>query len=444
MNPQRRSFKLRGRLEMLALFGGSALLVIAGIAVALQFVKPAPPRQISMATGHPEGAYYQYAKRYQAILARNGIELELIETQGSVDNLALMLQPERDVDLALIQGGIASKAQSAELSGLGSLFYEPVWMLIRAGSRPIPLNQLQGARIGIGPEDSGTRFLVQRILAANGIDTGNADLVVEGTETSGQRLANGDLDLMFVVGSPDSPLLLKLVADQQIELQNLGRAGAYARRYDWLTILKLPEGTLDLKRNVPAEDLQMIAATANLVARENFHPALVALVLSAAAEVHSGQHLLSGADSFPTSANSDFPLNSDAARFYKSGPPLLQRWLPFWVANWIDRIKIMLVPLLALLLPLSKVLPPAYRWRIRGRILHWYKDLKSIDLELDAAQLDARRLHKLHAAINMIEKDVAQVDVPLGYSDQLYQLRLHIALLQNKLERLTQAPEGTA
>jgi TRAP transporter TAXI family solute receptor len=443
MKPQRRSLNLRGRLEMLALFGGSTLLVIAGFAVALHFVKPAPPRQISIATGDPDGAYYHYAKRYQAILARNGIELELVATQGSVDNLKLMLQPEGEVDLALIQGGVVDKAQSAKLSGLGSLFYEPVWLLARVGSEARPLNQLQGARIGIGANDSGTQFLAQRILAANGIDADNADLVVESAEISGQRLANGDLDLMFVVGAPDSPLLLKLIADQQIQLQDLGRAGAYARRYDWLTMLDLPEGTLDLKRNLPSEDLHMIAATANLVAHKDFHPALIALVLSAAAEVHGGQPLLADAARFPTSANSDFPLNTDAARFYKSGPPLLQRWLPFWIANWIDRIKVMALPLLALLLPFSKVVPPAYRWRIRMRILRWYKALKSIDLELEAEPFDARRLRQLHAAINRIEHDVAQVDVPLSYSDQLYQLRLHIALLQSKLERLTQAPEGT-
>jgi TRAP-type uncharacterized transport system substrate-binding protein len=442
MNPQRGSLKLRGRLETLLLFGSSALLAIAGIAIAFQFVKPAPPRQISIATGTPDGAYYQYAKRYREILARSGIQLKLIETQGSVDNLELMLEPESEVDLALIQGGVATKAQSAGLSGLGSLFFEPVWMLARAGSAPRPLNSVQGARVGVGPEDSGTRFLTQRILAANGIDADNADLVVESAETSGQRLANGDLDLMFVVGSPDSPLLLKLVADRQIELQSLERAGAYARRYDWLTMLELPEGAIDLRRNVPSKDLQMIAATANLVASDDFHPALITLVLSAAAEVHGGQQLLAGADSFPTAANSDFPLNRDASRFYKRGPPFLQRWLPFWVANWIDRIKVMLVPLLALVLPLLKVLPPAYRWRIRRRILRWYKDLKSIDLELDAEPLDARRLHRMRSAIDSIERDVAHVDVPLGYADQLYQLRLHIELLQNKLDRLTQSSEG--
>lgn len=442
MNPQRRSFKLRGRLEMLALFGGSALLVIAGITVAAQFIKPAPPRQISMATGAQDGAYYHYGKRYQAILAREGIDLELIQTQGSVDNLELMLQPDSRVDLALIQGGVADQAQSAKLSGLGSLFYEPVWLLTRTGTTSRPLNQLQGARIGVGPQDSGTRSLVLRLLAANGIDENNASLVAEDAETSAQRLANGDLDLMFVVGAPDSPLLMKLVADRQIELQDLERAGAYARRFDWLTMLELPEGTLDLQRNLPAQDLQLIAASANLVADDDFHPALVALVLSAAAEVHGDQQLLGGAQRFPTAANSDFPLNSDAARYYKNGPPLLQRWLPFWVANWIDRIKVMLVPLLALLLPLSKMLPPAYRWRIRQRILRWYKDLKKIDLELEARPLDDKRLRRIRRAVSSMESDVAHVDVPLGYADQLYQLRIHIALLANKLERLTQAPEG--
>jgi hypothetical protein len=209
-------------------------------------------------------------------------------------------------------------------------------------------------------------------------------------------------------------------------------------------MLDLPEGTLNLELNVPPYDLELIAATANLVARPDFHPALIALLLSAATEVHGKSSLLSRTAHFPTGAFSDFPLNADAQRFYKNGPPFLQRWLPFWVANWIDRIKVMLVPLLALLLPLSKVLPPAYRWRIRQRILRWYKALRRIDIELEAEQPDAKRLDRLSASLNEIERDVAQVEVPLGYTDQLYELRLHIALLARKLERLNGPRAGIA
>ena len=441
MTTQSRRFRLRGRLEMFALFGGSLVLAIAGLLFAWQFVQPAPPSTIRMATGDPDGAYYRYAKRYKALLAKSGITLELVETAGSVDNLARLLDENGAIDIALIQGGVATDSQQSELSGLGSMFYEPVWLLARAGKALRPLYKLEGARIGIGPQESGTRFLAERLLQANGISSANADLVVEDIEISGQRLANGDLDLMFVVGSADSPILRQLIRDDQIELRDFGRAAAYPRRYDWLTMLQLPEGTLNLKLNVPARDLNLIASTANLVARPDFHPALIALILGAASEVHGKQSLLSTTARFPTASLSGFPLNSDAARFYKNGPPFLQRWLPFWVANWVDRIKVMLVPLLALLLPLSKVLPPAYRWRIRRRILRWYKELRRIDLELETEQLTAKRLERLGASIKAIESDVSLVEVPLSHTDQLYELRLHIALLARKLERIT-APPG--
>jgi TRAP-type uncharacterized transport system substrate-binding protein len=444
MTKQRRRSRLRGRLEVFALFGGSLLLATAGLLLAWQFVQPAPPNSIRMATGDPDGAYYRYAKRYQAILARDGVKLELIETQGSVENLTELSRVDGNVDIALIQGGVATDGQRAELSGLGSMFYEPVWLLTRAGLPPRALNTLQGSRIGIGPQESGTRLLSERLLAANGINDTNADLVTEDIDISGQRLANGDLDLMFVVGGSDSPQLRELIRDEQIELQNLDRAAAYPRHYGWLTMLHLPEGTLNLKLNIPPQDLDLIAATANLVARPDFHPALIALLLGAATEVHGKSSLLSKTTHFPTSAFSDFPLSADAQRFYKNGPPFLQRWLPFWVANWVDRIKVMLVPLLALMLPLSKLLPPVYRWRVRQRILRWYKELRRIDLELETEQPDAKRLDRLRAAITEIERDVAQVEVPLGYTDQLYELRSHIALLERKLERLTEPRDGIA
>ncbi|MGB5834936.1 MAG: TAXI family TRAP transporter solute-binding subunit [Thiohalocapsa sp.] len=436
MSPTPKSAKVRGRLEILALFGGSALFAIAGIVVALQFVQPAPPSHIRIATGNADGAYYRYAERYRAILARNGIELDLVETAGSVDNLKRLLTEDNPVQLALVQGGVASEAQREQLAGLGSLFYEPLWLLVSSGTDARTLNTLAGARIAIGPADSGTRALAERLLAANGIDDANADLVSEDTETSALRLANGELDLVFVVGATDLPLLRELALADRIGLADLPRAAAYARRDRSLTALDLPQGALDLQHDLPATDLNLIAATANLVARQDLHPALINLIIAAAREVHGKGGLLAAPGTFPTPLHSDFLLNADAKRFYKSGPPLLQRWLPFWVATWIDRTKVMLVPLVALLIPLSKVLPPAYRWRIRRRILRWYKELRTIDMELETSELGAERLAQLRRDLDHIETDAAQVEVPLGYSDQLYELRSHIALVQRKLGSL--------
>lgn len=431
-----RPSKTRGRLELLVLFGGSALLAIAGIVVALQFVQPAPPSTIHIAAGSSDGAYFRYAQQYRAILARSDIDLVVLETAGSVDNLNRLLDADDPVELALVQGGIANAEQKEQLSGLGSLFYEPLWLLAPAGTPPRPLNTLAGARIGIGAEDSGTRFLAQRILDANGIDDTNATLISDDLETAASAITDDRLDLMFAVGSADSPLLRRLAGQDAIVLQDLPRAAAYARRDRSLTVLDLPEGTLDLVRNVPDADLRLVAATANLVAHPDLHPALVDLLIGAAAEVHGAGSLFAEPGRFPTPQHSDFPLSADAERHYEHGPPFLQRYLPFWAATWIDRTKVMLVPLLALLLPLVKTLPPVYRWRIRRRILRWYVQLRRIDLAIETGDLNPTRLAELKEELQDIESDAARVDVPLSYSNELYNLRLHIQLLEQKLERL--------
>lgn len=471
-DPPMKISKTRSRLEMLTLFGGSALLLLAGILVALQFVQPAPPSLIRIATGSDEGAYSFYAEQYRRLLAEHGIRLEIVETAGSVENLErLLASSEPDaadserIDLAFIQGGIATAEQKARLSGLGSMSYEPLWLLARAPTdgdrstrvppakteldegtmlrmliepdRTPQLNQLAGARIGIGAEDSGTRSLALHLLRANGISEDDGTLVTQGLEDSIEALTNGDLDLVFVVGATDSPRLRALTQQDDILLQDLPRAAAYAQRDRFLTVLKLPRGTLDPAADVPATDLDLVATTANLVATPDIHPALVDLLLAAAAEVHGQGSLFAAPGTFPTAEHSDFPLNTDAERHYKYGPPLLQRFLPFWLATWVDRTKVMLLPLVVLLIPLVKTLPPAYRWRVRRRILRWYKDLRRIDLELlETPPPSQRRLTELAREIETIESDAARVDVPLSYSDALYHLRLHIALLTDKIERL--------
>lgn len=432
-SPKRRN---PGRLEAFGLFGGSALLVIAGIVLALQFVKPAPPNKISIAAGNKDGAYFSYATGYAEVLAKHGIELTVLETNGSVDNLDLLSSDTEPVDLALVQGGVATDDQRSQLTGLGSMFYEPFWLLVPTNVGVPPLNQVAGMRIGIGPENSGTRFLALRLLEANGIDSDNAHLESDDLEHSAEHLSHGQIDLLFTVGSADSPLLRRLVADGKIHVQDLPRAAAYARRFRSLTALELPAGALDLEHNIPAEDLSLVAATANLVAQADIHPALVDLLIEAAIEVHGDGGLFAEPGTFPTPLHGDFPLNADAKRHYKNGPPFLQRFLPFWAATWIDRTKVMLLPLVALLLPLIKILPPVYRWRVRRRIYRWYVQLRLIDLEIETSVTTQTKVQALGKRLAEIESEAAQLDIPLSYSDQLYNLRLHIRLLAQKLEQV--------
>jgi hypothetical protein len=301
------------------------------------------------------------------------------------------------------------------------------------------LSRLHGERIGIGPPDSGTRFLAVRMLARSGVNADNADLVSSDMTSAAAQLRAGALDLMFLVGASDGPLLRELIGDPGFRVRGLPNAVAYARLDRSLTALTLPAGVLDLARGVPRQDLPMVAATANLVAQADLHPALVDLLLEAAVEVHGAGGIFADPGTFPSPRHSDFPLSSDAVRHYKNGPPFLQRYLPFWVATWIDRTKVMIVPLLALLLPLIKVLPPVYAWRVRRRIIRWYVALRRLDLELETGPRDPDRLTELGERLKQIESEVAQVDVPLSYADQLYNLRLHIQALEHRLARLASA-----
>lgn len=426
----------QGRAESIGLFAGAALLVIAGTVLAWQFVQPAPPSRITIATGAQSGAYYGYARQYKAILAQSGITLDILETNGSVENLALLTGEDARAQVALVQGGVADKGQREQLSGLGSLFYEPVWMLGPKDKPGVPLNARAGERIGIGPQDSGTRFVALKMLGANGIDGGNAQLVGADMDASAAELAAGDLDLLFAIGAAESPLLKHLALEGEARVLDLPRAAAYARRDPALVELTLPEGTLELARNIPDRDIQLVAVTANLVAGPDLHPALVGLLLRAATQVHGKGSLFAKPGTFPSPQHTDFPLTPDAARYYKNGPPFLQRYLPFWAANLIDRLKVMLLPLIGLLIPLVKIMPPVYRWRVRGRIVRWYRELRRIDLELEISSADPVALQDLSQRLAEIESDAARVEVPLSYSDQLYNLRLHMRLIGEKLERL--------
>jgi TRAP-type uncharacterized transport system substrate-binding protein len=430
--PRRRG----GRWTGAGLFSASTLLVIAGFLVAWQFVQPAPPRTLSIATGSRDGAYYGFAEQYRAILARSGIELRVIETGGSVENLERLLDPTDPVDLGFVQGGVASESQRRQLSGLGSLFYEPLWLIGPAGAANVPLNALAGARIAVGPEASGTRFLALHLLAANGIGADNATLISEGLSDSITGLREGRLDLVFTVAAPEAPALERLAETGSGRLLDLPRAAAYTRRDRALTALTLPMGTLDLVRNTPDQDLSLLAATANLVARPSLHPALVGLLISTADRIHGGGGLFAPRGAFPSPRYSDFPLHPDAERHYEHGPPFLQRYLPFWAASWVDRLEVMLLPLIGLLLPLVKLLPPIYRWRIRRRIFRWYLQLRRVDLEMETTPMTRQTIDTLRKRVEEIESKAAVTELPLHYTDQLYHLRLHIQLLQRKLDRL--------
>jgi hypothetical protein len=340
-----------------------------------------------------------------------------------------------EVDLAFFQGGSGISTADDDITALGSLYYEPLWVFYRHPEVAHRLTDFQGKRLATGAAGSGTRELVRALLEANRIDSPADKLQAPGGKAAARALREDAADAAFFVASPRSPLIQELLRDKTIRLMSFTRAAAYTDLNHALAAVTLPEGVIDLQANIPPQDVALLASTANLIARDDFHPALVSLLLQAATRVHGGGGLFEKPGEFPNARHVDFPLNKDARRFYRHGPPFLQRYLPFWTANLVDRMMIMLVPLLTILVPLVKVMPPTYRWQVRRKIYRWYHELHAIDIQ-HPDQASAAELAELLQRLDVIEEEVRKVKVPLSYSDELYNLRLHIGMLRNRLRDL--------
>lgn len=411
----------------------SLVLTLLGFLLAYQFVAPAPPKGFKLGTGDAEGAYFLFANRYRDYLLHEGIEIEVKETAGSLDNLSLLVSEGDPLDAAFVQGGTRQQDQdNGLLSSLGSLYYEPLWVFYRGTEKVRRIPDLISKRLAVGVPGSGTQMLASRVLAVNGLDETDAELFTLGGKRAVDSLLAAEVDAIFLVASAKSPAVRRLLSAPGIHLMSFERANAYTSNLRFLTNVILPEGAIDLERNIPPEETILLAATANLVVRDDLHPALIDLLLQAAQSVHEEGGWFEQVGQFPAPDHLEFPLNADARRYYKYGPPFLQRFLPFWAASWVDRMKVMLLPLLALLIPLIKVTPPIYRWRMRSKVFRWYRELQEIDLGL-FHHAPAPEDH-YRKELDRIEHEVAKVDIPLSYADELFNLRLHIEMIRRRLE----------
>ncbi|MDH3319330.1 MAG: ABC transporter substrate-binding protein [Betaproteobacteria bacterium] len=414
---------------------GAVALVVVGLAfwVASRFVRPAPPDDFVIATGSESGAYHLYGKRYQELLAKDKIRVELAPSSGSVENLQ-RLTAESGAAVAFVQGGVGNPAEQHGLVTLAALYYEPLWIFYRGNQELSLLNQLAGKRLAIGPEGSGTRALALTVLGAAGAarDPG-ALLPLSGTDAT-DALVAAKVDAALFVAGPDAPVVQRLLRTPGVRLMSMAQADALSRRFAYLATVSLPQGVIDLATDVPPRDLTLVATTAYLVAREDFHPALVSVLLQAAQRVHRAGGVFQRNGEFPAARDGDFPLSEDAQRFFRSGPPFLQRYMPFWVANLLERLLVLLVPLIAVMIPVIRIFPGVYNWRVRLRVFRWYRQLRAVELE-SAENPSPERVAELLAQLDEIQDGVNRTRVPLTYSDYAYNLKLHIDLVRSRLRR---------
>lgn len=419
----------RNARAQIGVYGLGAAVFAGALWLTYQFVEPAPPGQLKLATGDPAGAYHRFGLSLQAAFAAEDITLELVPSQGSIDNLASL--EDGSVDAAFLQSGIASGDINSDIEGLASLYYEPVWLFSRANTSIKRLNELIGLRVATGTDGSGTRAVAQHLLTDSGLGNEVTSIALASSNAA-NALLEGDIDAAFFITSEESSAIERLLESSDIELANLDRAEAHARRNRWLINLTVPRGVLNLQTNQPPSNIQLLAVAATLATRSDLHPALAELLLQTAAEVARKDTLFSSASRFPSPDYVDFPISTVAERYYERGIPFLQRYLPFWAANLLDRLKLLALPFLALLIPLSRVLPPAYKWTVRKKVYRWYDDVMDIDLSARKTS-NPEHIRSCLTALEALESEVCSVEVPLSYANELFMLRQHIDLVKQRL-----------
>ena len=454
MMNKRMTQRLRNTLlsfrDLLATGGPFILLAIVLLGLAYWVLDPNPPSKVVLATGTEQGAYAEFGKRYAQILKTYGITVELRNTQGSGENLRLLRDAKSGVDIAFVQGGSGERMRQdanavapaeddddeAGLVSLGSLFYEPLWLFYRTESAQKLLkapaltsfSQLPGWRVNIGARGSGSPALMRKLIEANRIDLASLTIERKPQTPATMDLLAGESDALVFSSAPEALMVQMLLQTPGIALYDFTQADAYSRRFPFLTPVTLPRGVVDLAGDVPPRDVHLVAPTATLVARADTHPALLQLFMQAAQQVHGGAGWFQHKGDFPKAGGTEQPLAKEAQRFYANGTPVLQRYLPFWLANLVERMWPVLVTIIAILIPLSRTLPPLYQFRIRSRIFRWYAQLREVE-DAMGKQPNAELLEKL----GQIEKRVEHVTVPLSYADELYSLRSHIQLVRTRL-----------
>ena len=435
-----------GVYEGLRLWVAVVAIAVVGFAIAFHFVKPAPPHTLVLATGSASGAYHAYGLRFRDELAKSGITLELRPTAGSVENLALLAAGT--VDVAFVQGGTepqppAAKAGPGETApappdyaGIASLYYEPLWIFHRAELPVARLTDLAGHRVEIGPEGSGTRAVALALLKVNFVDAASATLGALPSAAAADALLDGQTDALFMVAGAQSETLRKLVEQEgrSIRLLDVTHYEAYARNFHFLSPLVLPEGALDLGHDLPDRDVHLLAPTAALVGRAGLHDAFPALFIEAARAIFSHGGVFEAEDEFPSPKRVGVPLSKAAQQYFRDGPSFLYRVLPFGVAAVVDRLKILLLPLITLLFPLFKLTPPLYRWRIRSKIYRWYKQIRHIDRRLTDVPAGADRAALL-GELEAVRREVEAVRVPASYMGEYYTLCGHLDWVLQRAKR---------
>ncbi|MBA4110810.1 MAG: C4-dicarboxylate ABC transporter substrate-binding protein [Leptothrix sp. (in: Bacteria)] len=436
--------------DMLASVGPVLFLALALLAAAYWWLDPQPPRSVVLATGPADSAYAEFGQRYAQALAKDGIRVQLLTTDGPAGNLDALRRGRADV--AFVRGGSADMDGEASkgIMSLGALFYEPLWLFYRpaaltsqggkaptkgkpaatADARMTSLSQLRGLRVNLDQRGSGVPALMDRLLQANNLMSNEIIASEMAPDAAAQALQEGRIDALVLMTAPESPVVQRLVQQPGILLAELPQADALARRFPFLQTVTLPRGMVDLARDLPPEDIGLLAATTALLTRDDTHPALRQLFAQAAQQIHGGSGWFNGTRDFPNTRTSELPVSPEGDRAINGTPPIYQRYLPFWASNLLERMWLVIGGLIVLLLPLSRVVPPLYTYRVRRRVFRWYERLRQVEAHMEDGDAETSELLN---ELDELDRVAAQITVPLAHADELYALRNNIEKTRRRL-----------
>ncbi|MBN2824065.1 MAG: TAXI family TRAP transporter solute-binding subunit [Campylobacterales bacterium] len=407
-----------------------------------QFIKPLPEKKITIATGREDGNYYKLALEYKKLLEKEKVEVTIIPTAGSIE--ALKLLENKKADIAFYQNGVLEGTEPKNIFSLATIYFEPIWLFYHKSSiNPTYLSDLRGKKISIGEEGSGTKIVASKLLELNAVDRNNTTLKTLSNDAATKALIGGEIDASFIITSPNSPIVKAMLTNSNIALMHFRRAKAYNKTLSYISDSKLYEGTINLHQNLPSRDITLLATTASLIVNDSLENELIRLFMKEIKKIHSKASILEEANTFPSDRFLELPIHPEAKRYLKSGDTWLEKLFPFWIAHNIDRLKILILPLLTLLIPLLKGFLPIYRWSIRVKIYHWYDDISEIEFKI-TENLTLDEINQLLQEATKLQKEIqAATKVPLAYMGEYYHLQMHLTMIIERLEKMVQTLSQT-
>jgi TRAP transporter TAXI family solute receptor len=415
-----------------------AILLLAALGWALATVlKPAIQRTIVITTGADKGIYRGFADRYAPLLKRDGITLDIRSSSGSIENYQRLKNPDSEYEVGFIQSGTTSPKETDRLQTIAAVSYEPIWVFYRGDTTINRLVQLRGKRVAIGVPGSGLLHVSLVLLAYSGISRDNTTLLEMDAVKAYQDLENGQLDAAFFIGRPDASMQQTLL-NSDLKLMSFSQADALVQKFPSLSKIIFPRASTSIVNDLPQADVTLLAATALLVSKDTLHPALAYLLLEAAKTVHGGEDYFTPLGAFPNLNTEEFPISDESTRYFKSGRPFLQRYLPFWLASFIERRLLILLPFMALLLGLLQALPRMAEARIKNRLVVWYREIKSLEDEIWRSKQPAPdQIAKWRDEIENIDAHASQIRIPHRYFQDVYALKQAIGVVRDRISHVS-------